>query len=363
MPAHSASSIQSAPPLDDHALLAVLAALPQAVFVVAQTPPHAVYWRNDAAAQMMSAGKEALAAQGSVLAQGIAAMRDRNQTVTLHDHGILGQDCSSITLSPLASPAGYCVIVAVAASSVAAEGHNGAREALRSVALMARMLAHEIKNPLAGIQAAGQLLAKKAQDAAGSDLAQLVVRETARIGRLIDRMTVFESTGQDAAGFVPVNIHAPLEHALAAAQAAFAQMTVVRRFDPSLPDIAGDHDHLVQIFDNLCRNAAEAGATTLTVRSFYNQTSAPVDSRHQRRLPVTVTFEDDGAGMDAQTLGRLFEPYYTTKAQGQGLGLPIVAKLVDDHAGMITVASQPGKTIFTIAFAHDRDLADKGDNA
>lgn len=363
MPPHGASHIRQATAIDAHTLsLAVLAAMPQAVFVVAASVPYAVHWHNDAAAHLgITASKASPIAHGSVLAQGIETACRTGQSVTLHDHVVCAHPCATITLTPLVDHAGYCLVVAVPVSHVSADSHNGARDALRSVGLMARMLAHEIKNPLAGIQAAGQLLAKKVSDPAGGELAGLVVRETARIGRLIDRMAIFD--GEDGGGnsFVPVNLHAPLDHALVALEAAYPHVSIQRRFDPSLPDIAGDHDRLVQIFDNLCRNAVEAGATTITVRSFYNHATAPVDSRHQRRLPVTVTIEDNGEGMDEQTMTRLFEPYYTTKAQGQGLGLPIVAKLIDDHAGMITASRQQDKTVFTVALPHDRGLVDKGE--
>ena len=364
MPSHSVShaQLQTSTSLDNAVLLSVLSNVPQAVFVLSTDAPYDVQWRNDAGAQMeTAAGKVALISNGSVLAQGMATVKRTGQLVTLHDHPVLGVDCYTITLTPLPGQPNNCILVAVAASNVTADSHNGARDTLRSAGLMARMLAHEIKNPLAGIQAAGQLLAKKVQDAVDRDLTDLVVRETARIGRLIDRMTIFDGESDLAPTFVPINLHAPLEHVLSAAATAFPDVAIARHFDPSLPDIGGDHDHLVQIFDNLCRNAAEAGAKAIVVRSFYNHTSAPVDSRHQRRLPITVTVEDDGEGMNEQTLNRLFEPYYTTKAQGQGLGLPIVAKLVDDHGGLITVSSTAGKTIFTIAFPHDRDLALKGE--
>lgn len=363
MPTHGTSHMRQTSAIDESALsLAVLATMPQAVFVVDDTPPYVVRWHNDAAAQLgVTISKASPVVVGSVLAQGIEAMHRTGQSVTLHDHVVVAQPCATVTLTPLVNFAGRCLVVAVPASAVSTDSHNGVRDALRSVGLMARMMAHEIKNPLAGIQAAGQLLAKKVSDSAGRELAELVVRETARIGRLIDRMAIFDGEGQAGNAFVPVNLHAPLEHAVSALEAAFPQVSIQRRFDPSLPDIAGDHDQLVQIFDNLCRNAVEAGASTIIVRSFYNHATAPVDSRHQRRLPVTVMIEDDGEGMDEQTMARLFEPYYTTKAQGQGLGLPIVAKLVDDHAGIITASRQQDKTVFTVALPHDRGLADKGE--
>lgn len=367
--AHRASATSQIPitqQLDVAALTEVLSVLPQAVFVLDGVAPYGIVWRNDAAAQLLTRQTldAPLVADGSVLAQAINDSCNSGRTVTIYDYTVASQRCHTVTLSPLALPdMQLCVMTVVVASEVTADDHNDARETLKSAGLMARMLAHEIKNPLAGIQAAGQLLAKVAADGAQSDLAQLVVRETGRISRLLDRVAVFDSEKPQSALHVPLNLHAPLEYALASIAAAFPTLAVTRRFDPSLPDIAGSHDELVQVFDNLCRNAAEAGARNLTIRTFYAHTAAPVDSRHQRRLPITMSFEDDGEGMDEQTRLRLFEPYYTTKAQGQGLGLPIVAKLVDDHGGLITVTSQPGKTIFTLSFPHERGVDRQGDRA
>lgn len=361
MQAHRASLSPSQPvahSLELATLSDVLAALPQAVFALRGVEPYDVLWCNDAAALMMAAeggGASRFAAEGTVLAQAVVSSLQTERTLTIHDHVVGGQRCHTVTLTPLAGT-GLCIIVAVTESAVTAQARNDTPGTLRAAGLMARMLAHEIKNPLAGIQAAGQLLAKAARDEAQGDLAQLVVRETARIGRLLERVAIFDSEG----GMAPpgrVNLHAPLEHALAATATAFPQVRITRSFDPSLPDICGDHDALVQAFDNLFRNAAEAGATSLTVRSFYNHATAPVDSRQQRRLPITVVIEDNGAGMDDQTRACLFEPYYTTKAQGQGLGLPIVAKIVDNHAGLIDVASRQGQSVFSLFFPHERTPA------
>ncbi|NJR20163.1 MAG: PAS domain-containing protein [Hyphomonadaceae bacterium] len=126
----------------------------------------------------------------------------------------------------------------------------------RSMAAIGRTLAHEIKNPLAGIRGAAQLLVRDA-DAGELELVELIVEETDRVSRLIDRM---ESFGDEAPiSFAPVNVHAALERVAALAENGFARGLVIkRRFDPSIPDALGDADQLMQVFLNLAKNAAEA---------------------------------------------------------------------------------------------------------
>ena len=331
----------------------VMSVLPHPVLLVGGVPPHAVMWRNDAAQAIFR--QDHLGADvGSTISQMIEAVMHQQSAMTIHDHEFFGQRCVRINLNDMGSH-DACLVTLTLQGALPTQAQDDAQQgALRSAGLMARMLAHELKNPLSGIQAAGQLLQKSATDAPSADLAALVVGEAARIGRLIDRVGVFDDDTMQTQA-VPINVHAPIEQAAALLSANHAHVAVNRRFDPSLPDIAGHHDQLVQIFDNLLRNAAEAGATTIDIATFYRHSDAPIDVRHQHRLPITVQITDNGGGMDAQTRQRLFEPYYTTKAQGQGLGLPIVAKLMDDHDGKVDVQSTDDKTVFTLSFAYRRD--------
>lgn len=330
----------------------VMAVLPHPVLLVGSAAPHGVIWRNDAA-QAIFRHEHLGVDTPATLTRIIETVMGQQSAVTIHDHDFFGQRCARINLNAMPSH-DACLITLTPQSAMPTDAQNDAQGALRSAGLMARMLAHELKNPLSGIHAAGQLLQKSAADKASADLAALVVGEAARIGRLIDRVGVFDDDAMQTHA-LPINVHAPIEQAQALLAANHAHVTVNRRFDPSLPDIAGHHDQLVQIFDNLLRNAAEAGATIIDIATFYRHSNAPIDVRHQQRLPITVQITDNGGGMDAQTRQRLFEPYYTTKAQGQGLGLPIVAKLMDDHAGKVDVQSTGGKTVFTLSFPYRRD--------
>lgn len=322
----------------------LLQALPHGVFLLG--PAGDVLWQNDAARAMTSSAAHELLPQQTALARAFDDVQARGMTLTLHDQPLCGTDCLTITLQPAEEGV---LMVAVPVGLVGDTAGEGARAALRPAALMARILAHEIKNPLAGIQAAGQLLARTV-DAAGAELTTLIVREADRIRRLVDQVMIFDA--ETPLSLQPLNLHEPLEQALAGLAA--EGFAVERRFDPSLPDIMGDHDRLVQVFINLARNAAEAGAKKLTVATSY-AAMPPLDAARQTRLPVTIAFEDDGAGMDAQTQARLFEAYYTTKENGQGLGLAVVAKIVDDHHARIAVKSAPGRTVFTLSFAHPKE--------
>ncbi len=224
---------------------------------------------------------------------------------------------------------------------------------LRSIGGLGRMLAHEIKNPLAGIRGAAQLLKSgvKAEDAA---LAELIVDETERIRRLVDRV---EELGWDrpVAG-LPVNIHAVLDRVKALVANGPADGLVLRdAYDPSLPPTSGDEDQLIQIFLNLVKNAAEAahargdgrGEITVTTAYRHGLRLRSEDGR-TKAVPLEVRIQDNGPGVPGHLRDQLFEPFVTTKANGTGLGLALVAKLVAAHGGLVDFESEPGRTQFRV---------------
>jgi two-component system nitrogen regulation sensor histidine kinase GlnL len=217
---------------------------------------------------------------------------------------------------------------------------------LRSVAGMGRTLAHEIKNPLAGIRGAAQLLSSGpgggVEDAA---LAQLIVDETDRIRRLIDRVEAFAE--ERPSEKKPVNIHRVLDRVRALMVAGAGEDIVFREaFDPSLPHALGDEDQLIQVFLNLVKNAAEAakargdGRGDVTISTSFRQGF--------RTAPLEIKVQDNGPGVPADLKDRLFDPFITTKPQGAGLGLTLVAKLVAAQGGLIDFDSEPGRTTFRV---------------
>ncbi|HVC53321.1 MAG TPA: ATP-binding protein [Stellaceae bacterium] len=225
------------------------------------------------------------------------------------------------------------------------------RNAARSITAMAAMLAHEVKNPLSGIRGAAQLLEQDA-DESGRELTRLICDETDRIVALLDRMEAFSD--HRPIERVAVNIHEVLERVRRIAQSGFGRhVRIGEEYDPSLPPVHGNHDLLVQVFLNLIKNAAEAapangGEIMLTTAYRHGLRVALRTGEDRIYLPLMVSIADNGAGIPEDLAPHLFDPFVTTKRNGTGLGLALVAKVIGDHGGVIEFDSQPRKTVFRV---------------
>jgi two-component system nitrogen regulation sensor histidine kinase GlnL len=226
------------------------------------------------------------------------------------------------------------------------------RGAARSVTGLASMLAHEIKNPLSGIRGAAQLLEADA-DENDRALTRLICEEADRIVGLVDRMEIF-ADGRPAERQA-VNIHSILERVKAISRNGFARnVRIVEEYDPSLPAVHANRDQLIQVFLNLVKNAAEALENTkdaeIVFRTAYRpgiRLSMP-GSRSRVSLPLEFSVVDNGPGVPDDMLPYLFDPFVTSKTNGTGLGLALVAKIIGDHGGVIECESQPRRTAFRI---------------
>jgi two-component system nitrogen regulation sensor histidine kinase GlnL len=264
----------------------------------------------------------------------------------------IGHHTMNIQAAPLSDPAD-AVVVSMQERTLAAkiDRQLTQRGAARSVGAMAAMLAHEVKNPLAGIRGAAQLLeaSVKAEDRM---LTRLIRDETDRVCSLVDRMEVFSASGplsRDA-----VNIHEVLSRVRALAENSFGRhLRFVENYDPSLPPVLGSQDQLIQVFLNLVKNAAEAapkdgGEVTVTT-AYAHGVRFAVSGRHSRmKLPLVISVQDNGEGIPEDIKPHLFEPFVTSKPRGSGLGLALVGKIIGDHGGVIEWESEPRRTVFRV---------------
>ncbi|MDD9877035.1 MAG: ATP-binding protein, partial [Magnetovibrio sp.] len=225
------------------------------------------------------------------------------------------------------------------------------RGTARSVSAMASLLAHEVKNPLSGIRGAAQLLEASATDE-DRGLTRLIRDEVDRICSLVDRMDMFSEGAPIQRA--PVNIHQVLDHVYQIAKNGFGQRTrFVTNFDPSLPPVLGDRDQLVQVFLNLVKNAVEAspdedGEVVVETAYRHGVRFAAPGTKEKIHLPLAITVTDNGAGISEDIRPHLFDPFITSKPQGSGLGLSLVAKIIGDHGGVIECESQPKRTVFRV---------------
>jgi two-component system nitrogen regulation sensor histidine kinase GlnL len=338
-------------------------ALPQPALVVG--PDDAVLAANAAAesffqtsaAQLSDRSLRELTGETSRLSDllarargGALSLADRNVDVGLPDARARSCDVQVAALDP----ASGALLVLIQPRSMAEQMDRSLthRNAARSVTGMAAMLAHEIKNPLAGISGAAQLLEMTLGDAE-RELTQLIRDEATRIEKLIGRVEAFGDTRPPARD--PVNIHDVLDRARRAAEAGFAgHARFFVEYDPSLPPVPGDADLLMQVVTNLLKNAAEATPKVggvIMIRTAYSPgVSIATVGGGRESVPLLVTIQDNGCGVPPEIKHDIFEPFVTSKATGSGLGLALVSKIVADHGGVVECDSEPGWTVMRLRF-------------
>ena len=226
---------------------------------------------------------------------------------------------------------------------------------LNAVSSLGRMLAHELKNPLSGIRGASQILGFENLSEDGQAMTNLIISEVDRLSRLISSIETMAVPDKDR--FAKTNIHTVLRKA----QAVFTSqpdfiMDVIEDYDPSLPPILANEDQLVQVFTNLMANARDACAQLkdngqIIFRTSYKSGVWKRQSGDRSpRIPIVVEVIDNGKGFDETVKAKIFDPFVTTKQNGQGLGLSLVNRIMENHNGLIEAKSRPGKTVFTLRF-------------
>ncbi|MFC4295165.1 nitrogen regulation protein NR(II) [Novosphingobium tardum] len=334
----------------------IVASLPLAVLLVG--PDLTIAAANPAAEQLTGQGARRL------IGRPVRALLDLDQPRVLEALGegdaqllargvvtrIAGRETRplDIAIAPVAHCPGWQLLTLNEPIGVEALTGDGAGSgAGEGIALRApEVLAHEIKNPLAGIRGAAQLLARKLGD---DDLALtgLITSEVDRIAKLIDRMQSLSRAGTEPSA--PCNLHEAVRRAQAViAAGSNGSWSIEEEFDPSLPPILASADALVQVVLNLLTNAREASNGVRNPRVIVSTRFASGirlvggKDRAPVRLPIELRVSDNGPGVDPALRDHIFDPFVTGKDHGQGLGLAMVQKLVREMNGRIT---------------HDRDAA------
>jgi two-component system nitrogen regulation sensor histidine kinase GlnL len=324
----------------------LLASLPLAVVLLG--PGQRISWANPAAEQFFGQSLRRLATMRldevldfdeprltERLADSEAPVSARDVGVTVRGHGARRLD---VTITPTGDEPGWVLVTlhdSTTSESLGEDSSAGENAVLRAP----EILAHEIKNPLAGIRGAAQLLARKVGE---KDLAltRLIADEVDRIAKLIDQMQTLSSRTVEPVA--PCNLHEAVRRASAILTAGGKGAKIEEEFDPSLPAVLGNSDGLVQVLINLLSNAREAcrdvAKPRIAVRTRFAsglQLHSPAKGKPVR-LPIELRVSDNGLGIDPAMRDHIFEPFVTTKKSGQGLGLALVRKLVRDMNGRIS---------------------------
>ena len=342
---------------------AIWAALPvPALLIKPESKVERILGCNPAAELFLSSSTEALAGEPALdrltidapMEEALARTRLNRAPLFINDVDVCTGDRPPVLCSlqlALLAEGDDTVLMLIAPRDIA--GRLGRTQAVKSAARsaigMAEMLAHEIKNPLAGIAGAAQLLSM-GLPAADRELADLIVEETQRIVKLLEQVEQFGD--QRPPERKPINLHDVLERARRSAIVGFgAHMRIHDQYDPSLPLTMADSDQLLQVFLNLLKNASEAQPSggTIRIRTYFER------GLHLRRpsghvsLPLHVEIIDDGPGLPPEIADEIFEPFVSGRENGTGLGLALVSKIIAAHDGWIEVEGRPGQTVFRIS--------------
>ena len=279
--------------------------------------------------------------EDSPLMDFIARARREGGVMSARSIRIASPHIAPVDMDVTASPDGEdggLVLTLMPVRQVQDESKNAEVNAFANVA---RMLGHEVKNPLAGIVGAAQLLARQARDEQ-QPLLTLIREEGARITRIVDRFTAFETFFSPRARVT--NVHIVLDSVIDLAKASFGANTRFDlQYDPSLPEIEVDPDHLHEAALNLVKNAVEA------VNGVNKQARVSVSTRYRAGFRFTgrdgprargaleISVTDNGPGVPEVSIARVFEPFFTTKAGGAGIGLAVVAEIMQAHGGFVVL--------------------------
>lgn len=340
----------------------ILANVPVPVLLIA--PDNSIAYANDASEAFFGRSRRRLEGQPvtSVLMfdseRMNAALVARENDISAQDMELIsahGSITVDINISILPSDPDWRIAIVSprhgGREHISEQKDSGQQQAMGAPAI----LGHEIKNPLAGIKGAAQLLARRV-DEKSHPLTELIVNEVDRIARLLDQMQKLGRS--EPPELAPANVHLLIERAIRSLRAANRAMPELSiNYDPSLPEVMIDADGMVQILINLLQNAVDAlngrldGVIGISTRFVMSGALRETDiERRTLKLPVEIAISDNGPGVPEHIESELFSPFVTTKRDGQGLGLAIVRKLVQQMNSRILFERNvaKGRTVFRL---------------
>ncbi len=302
-------------------------------------------WLNPSLAELLGTGsKRWLGAALIVLDPGASGLVEAAQRALDAQHRVLlrharirggadGELLGDVAFTPLS---GQRVLLELHTVSVAADGGSPAlSESLRG-------FAHEVKNPLAGVRGAAQLIGRRVEQPDLAELAELIIAETDRLTALADRLLRVGGKPR----MTRLNVHELLERVAALIGAQPSAPQIRRDYDPSLPLAFADGDRLYQLLLNLARNAVEADARMLTLRTRV-EFGVRLGER-LRRIALRVDVVDDGHGVPPEITDSLYQPLVSGRNDGSGLGLALAQEIAREHGGELRHSSRPGATNFIL---------------
>ena len=211
------------------------------------------------------------------------------------------------------------------------------QSSMKSVSAMGSVLSHEIKNPLASIIGAAQLL-ESSNVKNKKNLTQIILEEAKRIENIVNRVQLLAEVNRY--DFSKLNIHDVIEKVKRSASQGYgSHVFFEENYDPSIPDVVGDFELLTQAFHNLIKNSCEAvskkGGRINIKTSFYSGLALGSFGKKNKKLKLMITLTDNGPGVSKNIIADIFDPFSTTKMGGSGLGLPLVAKIISEHGGFV----------------------------
>lgn len=305
-----------------------------------------IAWHNDAAQHLL--GGQSLPLSGQAAALVLPQLIDRlhqarqsGQRIQVAELSLSAQTVVDVSIRPMPE-AQLLLELWPVAQRVRQRQSTDRADRQRATALLARHLAHELRNPLAGVRAAAQLISQRGQDEASHRHAEMILRGVDRITDLIGRFS-----GEQAQHKSLVNLHQTIGEAAELVVAEYhSRVALVPDFDPSIPAFLADGGQLHQLMLNLLRNSAQAGATRIHVRTRIEHQSVVVE--HPARSAVRIDIEDNGRGVPESLRDRLFLPLVSGREQGSGFGLAIAQQIARGHGGLLEYHPRPQGSLFCV---------------